>query len=56
MLVSGSTGASAESVEGVRGKHAVVVLAEEAPGLNRGLFQLVVGLRNAGAASVLVTN
>ena len=56
VLVSGSTGASAESVEGVRGKHAVVVLAADAPGLNRGLFQLVVGLRNAGAASVLITN
>lgn len=56
VLVSGSTGGTARFEDNVRGKHAVVVLAEDAPGLDRSLFRLIVGIRNAGALSVLITN
>lgn len=56
VLVSGSTGADEELMNAVRGKHAVLVLADDAPGVDRGLFQLIFGMAEAGAASVLVTN
>jgi hypothetical protein len=56
VLVSGSRGATAEHMNAVRGKHAVLILAANATGVDRGLFQLIFGMANAGAASVLVTN
>ena len=42
--------------EDVRGKHAVLVLAADTPAGGRGLFQQLGALRNAGAASILVTS
>ncbi len=56
VLVSGSTRVSSSLAEEVRGRHAVIVLAEDASGLDRTLFQLVSAVRNAGARSVSVTN
>lgn len=40
----------------VRGKHVIVVLAANAPGVDQSLFRMLGAIRNAGAASVMVTN
>jgi len=57
VLVSGLDDATFQpDSAAVRGKHAVVVLGAESFGSGRGIFRLLVGLRNAGAASVIVTS
>jgi hypothetical protein len=57
VLVSGLDDATFQpDSAAVRGKHAVVVLGAESSGSGRGIFRLLVGLRNAGAASVIVTS
>lgn len=57
VLVSGLDDATFQpDSAAVRGKHAVVVLGTESSGSGRGIFRLLVGLRNAGAASVIVTS
>jgi Zn-dependent M28 family amino/carboxypeptidase len=56
-LVSGSenVGGALAQVD-VEGKHVVLVLAAEAEGVDRSLFRVIAGLRQAGAASITVTN
>jgi Peptidase family M28 len=56
VLVSGSTDPDSSLAAEVRGKHAVLVLAADARGIDRSLFRIILGMRNAGAASVLITN
>lgn len=57
VLVSGLDDATFQpDSAAVRGKHAFVVLGAESSGSGRGIFRLLVGLRNAGAASVIVTS
>ena len=57
VLVSGSGNAARGLAnDAVRGKHAVLVLAEDAQGVDPDAFRLAVNIRNSGAASVLVTN
>jgi hypothetical protein len=55
VLMSGSTGMERLG-DDVRGKHVVLVRAPEDTELDRALFQLVLNIRSAGAASVTVTN
>ena len=57
VLVSGSGNPGSVLASGaVRGKHTVLVLSADAQGLDQSLFRLVLGMRNAGAASVMITN
>jgi Zn-dependent M28 family amino/carboxypeptidase len=56
VLVSGSGSVSRGTSRAVEGKHVVLVLPEGAAGVGRETFQVVAGLRNAGARSVMVTN
>ncbi|KPJ81122.1 MAG: hypothetical protein AMS19_08640 [Gemmatimonas sp. SG8_23] len=56
VLVSGSGSVGGGTRRAVRGKHVALVLAADAQGVDRSTFQIVAGLRNAGALSVMVTN
>lgn len=56
VLVSGSANVSQGLANGVvRDKHAVVVFGEDEGTLNQSMFQRGIAVRNAGAASVLLT-
>lgn len=56
VLLSGSGDLTRSRRRAIRGNHVVVVLAADAPGVDRTLFQMLGAIRNAGAASVMVTN
>jgi len=56
VLVSGSGSIGRGVRRAVRGRHVALVLAPDAQGVDGAAFQLVAGLRAAGAASVMVTN
>lgn len=56
VVVSGTGSPSRSQARQIEGRHVVLVLAADAPGVDRSIFGLVSELRQAGAASVLVTN
>jgi hypothetical protein len=56
ILLSGAGDLTRSTRRALRGNHVVVVLAADAPGVDRTLFQMLGAIRNAGAASVMVTN
>jgi hypothetical protein len=56
VLVSGQGTLSRGAQSAINGKHVAVLVSAEQASQNRQLFQIVGGLRGAGAASVLVTS
>jgi hypothetical protein len=57
VLISGSTNpGSALTGNAVRGRHAVYVLPSSSTGVDEGIYRTLLSIRNAGAASVLVTS
>jgi hypothetical protein len=57
VLISGSTNPGGALADGaVRGQHAVYVLPAGSPGVDQNVYRMLLSIRNAGAASVLVTS
>ncbi|MGE0158747.1 MAG: M28 family peptidase [Gemmatimonadales bacterium] len=57
VLISGSTNPGAAlSGNAVRGRHAVFVLPSSSRGVDQDIYRMLLSIRNAGAASVLVTS
>lgn len=56
VLLSGAGDLTRRNRRAIRGNHVVVVLAADAPGVDQSLFRMLGAIRNAGAASIMVTN